>query len=93
VLAGAPLYSAEIKARVVPVLKEAAEALESLSQAKRIEPVDMTHLMFIVWAATQTNADFARQMELVLGKKLADKDFQAAEALIVRMVLRTLNLC
>jgi TetR/AcrR family transcriptional regulator len=92
-LAGAPLYSKEIKARVVPFLQEAAEALERLSHAKRIESVNMTHLMFIIWAATQTYADFAHQIELALGKKKLEKrDFETAEQLIVQMVFRTLDL-
>jgi TetR/AcrR family transcriptional regulator len=93
VIAGAPRYSAEIKARVVPALKAAIETLEALSRDRRVEPVDMTHLMFIIWASTQAYADFARQMELVLGrKKLIEADFEAAESLILRMVLRTLDL-
>ena len=52
--------------------------------------VDARHLMVLLWASTQAYADFASQIALVLGKPaLEPEDFDAAEALIVDMVLRT----
>ncbi len=49
--------------------------------------------MFVLWAATQTYADFAHQMALVMGKAaLAPADFEAAEEVITRVVLSALGL-
>jgi len=50
--------------------------------------VNATHLLFAIWAMTQSYADFSAQMALVLGRKeLARRDFDAAEETIIRMVL------
>jgi TetR/AcrR family transcriptional regulator len=50
--------------------------------------VNATHLLFAIWAMTQSYADFAAQMALVLNRKqLTRKDFDDAEKMIVDMVL------
>lgn len=92
VIAGAPHFTREIKARVVPRTRRAALAFETFWPAKRGEKIDATHVVFLIWAATQTYADLSRQMELVLGRSLTEDDFSMAEELIVRMVLRTVDL-
>jgi TetR/AcrR family transcriptional regulator len=49
--------------------------------------VDATHLLFAIWAMTQSYADFAPQMALVLGRDaLLGTDFEHAEELITHMV-------
>jgi TetR/AcrR family transcriptional regulator len=54
----------------------------------RIAPVNATHLLFAIWAMTQSYADFAAQMALVLNRKqLTRKDFDDAEKMITDMVL------
>ena len=55
----------------------------------QIAHVDAHHLMFSIWAATQTYADFDWQISAVTGKaKLADSDYDAAAETIIRMVLK-----
>lgn len=52
-------------------------------------PVDSRHLFFLLWAMTQTYADFDVQMCAVLGKTALDAgDFATAEAMIIDLVLR-----
>ncbi|HCP54160.1 MAG TPA: TetR family transcriptional regulator, partial [Pseudomonas sp.] len=47
------------------------------------------HLMFSIWAATQTYADFDWQISTVTGKaKLEDADYEAATQTITRLVLK-----
>lgn len=54
-----------------------------------MEPVDPRHLFFLLWAMTQTYADFDSQISAVLGKdRLGRADFATGEALIIRLVLR-----
>lgn len=51
--------------------------------------VDPYHLLFSIWAATQTYADFDWQISSVTGKaKLNDADYEAAADTIIRMVLK-----
>ncbi|MFM2088803.1 MAG: hypothetical protein RLZZ237_3672 [Pseudomonadota bacterium] len=88
VINGAPLYGAQIRERVVPLLRKDIAMFEAWSKAGKIAPVNATHLMFAIWAMTQSYADFSAQMTLVLDREeLTQQDFHDAETLIVQMVL------
>lgn len=88
VIGGARVYGAQIQRRVVPLLRKDIAAFEKWIAAGRIAPVDATHLLFAIWAMTQSYADFAPQMALVLNRRqLNRRDFEAGEKVIVEMVL------
>jgi TetR/AcrR family transcriptional regulator len=87
VISGAPLYGDQIRERVVPLVRKDIEVFERWIAEGRIAPVNATHLLFAIWAMTQSYADFAAQMALVLNRKLTGKDFDDAEKMIVDMVL------
>jgi len=88
VIGGAQVYGPQIRERVVPLLRRDIEVFEEWIAAGRIAPVNAAHLLFAIWAMTQSYADFAAQMSLVLGRKeLTRRDFDAAEETIIRMVL------
>ena len=87
VINGAPLYGAQIRDRVVPLLRKDIAVFEAWIAAGRIAPVNATHLMFAIWAMTQSYADFSAQMALVLDRKqLTRKDYEEAEILLTHMV-------
>jgi TetR/AcrR family transcriptional regulator len=89
VIGGAKFYGEQIRARVVPLLRRDIEVFERWMADGRIARVDATHLLFALWAMTQSYADFAAQMTLVLGKpELSGGDFEDAERLIGDMVVR-----
>jgi TetR/AcrR family transcriptional regulator len=87
VISGAPLYGEQIRERVVPLLRKDIEVFERWIADGRIAAVNATHLLFAIWAMTQSYADFSAQMRLVLNRKLTAKDFDDAETLITDMVL------
>ena len=88
VISGAPLFGEQIRNRVVPLVRKDIEVFERWIEEGRIAPVNATHLLFAIWAMTQSYADFAAQMALVLNRKqLTRKDFDDAEKMIVDMVL------
>ncbi len=90
VIAGAPLFAQEIRDRVLPALQKDIAVFNRWAEAGICRPVDATHLMVVLWASTQAYADFATQISLVLDKPALEQgDFDAAEALLVDMVLRT----
>ena len=92
VIGGAQLYGAQIQRRVVPLLRKDIAVFEQWIAAGKIAPVNATHLLFAIWAMTQSYADFAPQMALVLNRKqLGKKDFDDAEQLIVDMVLAAVS--
>lgn len=91
VIGGAKLYGEQIRARVVPLLRRDIEVFERWMREGRIARVDATHLLFALWAMTQSYADFAAQMTLVLDKpELGGDDFADAERLIGDLVVRAL---
>ena len=88
VIGGAQLYGQQIRERVVPLLRKDIEVFEGWISEGRIAPVNATHLIFSIWAMTQSYADFSAQMALVLNQKqLTDDDFDKAEKMITDMVL------
>ncbi|MBL8520239.1 MAG: TetR family transcriptional regulator C-terminal domain-containing protein [Betaproteobacteria bacterium] len=92
VAAGAPRYADVIEQRVAPMLREDLKTLDKWAKEGRIERIDFTHLMFLIWSVTQAYADLAPQFALLLGKpKLEDKDFAAAEKVVTRLVIEGLR--
>jgi TetR/AcrR family transcriptional regulator len=90
VVGGAQLFGDQIRDRVVPLVRRDIEVFERWIAEGRMAPVNATHLLFAIWAMTQSYADFAPQMQLVLGhEQLTLQDFDAAEELITNMVLRS----
>jgi TetR/AcrR family transcriptional regulator len=87
VISGAPMYGQQIQDRVVPLVRKDIEVFERWISEGKIAPVNATHLLFAIWAMTQSYADFAPQMALVLNRKLSRRDFDDAEKMIVDMVL------
>jgi TetR/AcrR family transcriptional regulator len=88
VISGAQLYGAQIQERVVPLLRKDIDVFERWIGEGRIAPINATHLLFAIWAMTQSYADFSAQMALVLNRRqLTKKDFDDAEEMIVNMVL------
>ncbi len=88
VIGGAQLFGEQIQKRVVPLLRKDIEVFERWIADGRIAPINATHLLFAIWAMTQSYADFSTQMALVLNRKqLTRKDFEDGEKLIVDLVL------
>ncbi len=91
IMAGAPRYTDVLQAQVMPLLHADVARFERWAAEGRIQRVDFTHLMFLIWSSTQAYADLASQFALYMGKpRLEDADFEAARALITGVVWRSL---
>jgi TetR/AcrR family transcriptional regulator len=91
VISGAPMYGEQIRERVVPLVRKDIEVFERWIAEGRIAPVNATHLLFAIWAMTQSYADFAAQMKLVMGRQdLQDADYVDAEETIIKLVVTAL---
>ena len=78
---------------MVPLLHKDIEVFERWISEGKIGPINATHLLFAIWAMTQSYADFSTQMALVLNRKqLSKKDFADGEAMITTMVLAAVTL-
>ncbi len=70
-------------------VEEKTQVLEDWMQRGLMETLDARHLFFLLWAMTQTYADFDTQIRTVLGRaELTDEDYATAETLILRLTLR-----
>jgi TetR/AcrR family transcriptional regulator len=88
-LRGAPhimLYlGIELRRRVT----ELAQVIAGWSANGLMDPVDPVHLLFNIWAMTQTYADFDVQIRAVLGKvSIDDAEFAVATETVVALVLK-----
>lgn len=90
ILHGAPQLSDYLRREVRRWVEAKATVLDGWARRGLIAPVDARHLFFVLWAATQTYADFEAQLRAVLGRKtLRAADYRAGAALITRMILAT----
>lgn len=87
-LRGAPQLGDYLRRQLRQWVAAKARVIEGWAASGRIRPVEARHLFFVIWAATQTYADFDCQVTAVLGREpLAERDWRAATQLITRLVL------
>jgi TetR/AcrR family transcriptional regulator len=92
-LHGADHLQDHLRTDLKDLVDEKASVLQIWINQGRIKPIDPIHLFFLIWASTQTYADFDLQIAAVLGKPaVEDSDFDAAEKTITQMVLSTCGL-
>jgi len=88
ILHGAPQLKGYLRTDLRKWVDAKARIIESWSAAGKMAPVDGRHLLFLIWAMTQTYADFDVQVAAVLGRdRIGPKDYQEATALITRLLL------
>ncbi|UNC16619.1 TetR family transcriptional regulator (plasmid) [Acidiphilium multivorum] len=89
ILHGAPFVRSYLGDKLRNKVEEKAAILEGWMAQGLMAPANPRHLFFLIWAMTQTYADFDAQIAAVLGVDMVgDREFAAGEALIVQLVLR-----
>src|SRR5215470_2298377 len=82
VLHGAPELDDYLRDQVRRWVEDKARVIDQWIAEGLIEPVETAHLFFVLWAATQTYADFEAQMRAVLKRRrLEPADYAAGAAL------------
>ena len=85
---GAPVLKDYLISHLKPQFEKDVALVRQWTSAGVLRDVSPEHLFFTIWAATQTYADFATQIQLLLGKKkLQKKDFEDAAVFLTDMVL------
>ena len=93
VINGAPHIRDYLKANLLPALEADVTLVRHWIAEGKIDDVDPYHLFFVIWASTQTYADFSAQIQLALGKsQLDNEDFQAAANFLSHVLLKGLGL-
>lgn len=75
ILQGAPRMRPHLIADLKPLFDEKCAVIQGWSDAGKIAHVDAKHLVFSIWSTTQHYADFASQIDVLIGN-----DVQAADA-------------
>lgn len=87
IIGGAQNFAAQIQERVIPLLRDDIAVLNRWLGPGR-QSVSAEHLMFIIWSSTQSYADFAAQMCLVMGvQRLSPEFFAQAEDTLTSLVM------
>jgi len=93
VIHGAPQIGDFLKHELQDWVDAKAKVIEGWLKEGKMRPVDPRHLFFMLWATTQTYADFAVQIAAVLGRKtLKPADYDRAAQQTTEIVLRGLGL-
>ncbi len=91
-ISGARHVEPFLKKRLRRLVQQKSAIIRAWTEAGKIDPVEPEHLLFMIWAMTQTYADFAAQIAAVLGKdKLDEGVFAAARKTMVSLVLKGLR--
>lgn len=89
IMHGAPHLSPERTAQLNAQAAHNIACIQRWIDDGLMADVDANHLLFSIWAATQTYADFDWQISTVTGKaSLDDADYEAAAQTIIRLVLK-----
>lgn len=89
IMRGAPVIRDFLENELRAWVQERSALMRRWIAEGRMDPVDPVHLLFLVWAATQTYADFDSQICAVTGRAAQTaEDFERATAEITRLVLR-----
>lgn len=89
VIGGGRHVSGFMKGRLRDLVREKGKVLAQWAAAGKMDPIDPAHLMFMIWASTQTYADFAAQIAAVLDRDAVDDAvFRTAEETVTRIILK-----
>ena len=89
IMHGAPHLSADQAEQLNTQAKHNIACIQGWIDQGLMAKVDPHHLLFSIWAATQTYADFDWQISTVTGKaNLDEADYEAAAQTIIRLVIK-----
>jgi TetR/AcrR family transcriptional regulator len=88
IIHGAPQISDFLQNELRSWVDRKSKVIEGWIAAGKMKPVDPRHLFFMIWANTQTYADFAVQITAVLDREaLAPADYAAAAKQVSAIIL------
>ncbi|MEI6894409.1 MAG: TetR family transcriptional regulator C-terminal domain-containing protein [Colwellia sp.] len=88
----APHIEGYLKKKLVKTLGTDVALVNSWIADGKMDPIDPYHMFFMIWASTQTYADFSAQIKLVLNKKELEKnDFEMATNFLCQVILKGLG--
>ena len=93
IINGAPHIKEYLSENLLPTLEEDVALVKQWIADRKIDDIDPYHLFFVIWASTQTYADFSTQIQLALNKpQLEDEDFTSAGDFLTHTLLKGIGL-
>ncbi len=92
VIGGAPVIGTHLTNHLRPWVADKGRVFERWQSEGRMARVDPAHAFFMIWAVTQTYADFEAQIQAVTGTSNYDADIYAATDGVVDALIRGLGL-
>ena len=88
ILQGAPHLSRYLSGQMRPWLEDRAAVIQSWIAQGKMQSVDPTYLIFLIWSSTQHYADFEAQISLLMSEPKFDEDMlQDVSNFLARMIL------
>jgi len=89
IIHGSPMLSTFLSTELRDWVEAKSKVIRGWIAAGRMREVDPKHLFFMIWATTQTYADFASQIAAVLGREgLSAMDYRTASRQVADIVIR-----
>ncbi|MAZ89938.1 MAG: TetR family transcriptional regulator [Cellvibrionaceae bacterium] len=89
VLSGAPRLNQYFDGSYEAWFNEKVAVFAAWAELGKMDPVNPSHLMFLIWSSTQHYADFETQVSSALGKtELEDQDYAMATKTLTHIVLK-----
>ena len=89
IIHGAPHLGPYLETSLRNWVDQKAKVIKGWIAAGKMREVDPRHLLFMIWASTQTYADFASQISAVLGKEqLSPQDYKGVARQLTDIILR-----
>lgn len=89
IIHGAPHLGPYLETSLRNWVDQKSKVIKGWIATGRMREVDPRHLLFMIWASTQTYADFASQISAVLGKEhLSAQDYKGVAKQVTDIVLR-----
>ncbi|MGO3030453.1 TetR/AcrR family transcriptional regulator [Pseudomonas helleri] len=93
IMRGAPLFQDMLEEHMSKGAKFMEEKIRQWVEEKRINPVEPSALLYMIWASTQHYADFDYQVNVLNGHQpLSDQHFDQAVQTITTVILRGIGL-
>jgi TetR/AcrR family transcriptional regulator len=88
IIQGAPQLRPVLERQVHDLVEQKAAVLRTWAGQGKINDIDPSHLIFMIWATTQHYADFESQIEAVLPDRSRDEAIDEAYGVLTAVLLR-----
>jgi TetR/AcrR family transcriptional regulator len=89
VIHGAPHLGNYLSSELRNWVETKAKVMRGWIAAGKMREVDPKHLLFMIWASTQTYADFASQISAVLGRDhMTPQEYKAVSRQMTDIILK-----